>query len=54
MGVLDDILEPPPRDMTSREMALAIVWSGCKWFFWGTAVIFGVPLLLLLLILIIY
>ena len=54
MGVLDDILEPPPEDMTSREMAFAIVWSGCKWFFWCTVAIAGGALLLLLLILIIY
>lgn len=54
MGVLDDILGPPPEDMTSREVAFAIIWSSLKLLCWGAAVIMGVPLLLLLLILIIY
>lgn len=54
MGVLDDILEPPPRDMTSREIALAIVWSGLKWFCGAAAVIFGVPILFILLINLLY
>ena len=54
MGVLDDVLESPPEEMTSRQVALAIIWSGFKWFFWGSAVIVGVPLLLLILISIIW
>ena len=54
MGVLDDILEPPPEEMTSRQVAFAIFWAGLRWLFWGTVVIMGVPLLLLILITIFY
>ena len=54
MGVLDDILESPPEEMTSRQVAFAILWSSLKLFFWLSAVIVGVPVLLLILITLLY
>ena len=54
MGVLDDILEPPPEGMTSRQVTLAILWSALKLFCLGSAVILGVPILFILLINLLY
>ena len=54
MGVLDDILESPPEEMTSRQVTLGILWASLRWFCLLSGVIVGVPLLLLILILIIY
>ena len=54
MGVLDDILEPAPEDMSQREWNRAFWLAVFKIMFWSTAVIFGVPILFIILILIIY
>ena len=54
MGVLDDILESPPEELTSRQVACGILWVGFKWIAISTAVLFGIPLLLLILITIFY
>ena len=54
MGVLDDILEPPPEGMSRREENRAFWRAVFKIVFWGTAVIFGVPILFIILITLIY
>lgn len=54
MGTVDDILGSPPDGLSGRELHIAFWRSVCRILGWGTAVIVGVPLALLLVVLILY
>lgn len=54
MGAVDDILGYPPADLSERELRIAFWRAVIRILGWSTAVIVGVPLVLLLLVLILY